>query len=242
MERVTIEAEIRTTGTYDDVRKVRKAGKVAGVLYGGKGGSVALQLVSRSLVPVLGVQRKHNRLFQLTVKGGESTLAMVVEEQWHPLKSTLTHIDFKRVSMDQKIHVPLSVLHTGLPEGVKLQGGVFEVVMHEVNIECLPADLPDELTVDVTSLGLNQALRIADIQKLVGDKVKLLHDSHAVVFHIVSPRAEEVAAVVAPVEGAVEPEVLKKGKGEAEGAEGGDAKAKGGDAKAGDAKKDTKKK
>jgi len=209
MERVTIEAELRTAGSRDAVRSVRKAGKVAGVLYGGKGSTLSLQLAPRQLVPVLGVERKHNRLFQLNVKGGENTLAMVVEEQWHPLKSTLTHIDFKRVSMDQKIHLPLSVAHTGTPEGVKMQGGVFEVVLHQVNIECLPADLPDELTVDVTSLGLNQAIRVSDLQKLVGENVKILNDANAVIFHIVSPRAEEAAPAAAAAEGAAEPEVIK---------------------------------
>lgn len=229
MERVTIEAELRTAGSRDALRDVRKTGKIAGVLYGGQGETLPLQVSSRQLVPVLGVERKHNRLFQLSVKGGENTLAMVVEQQWHPLKETLTHIDFKRVSMDQKIHLPLSIAHTGTPEGVKMQGGVFEVVLHQVNIECLPADLPDELTVDVTSLGLNQAIRVSDLQKLVGDKVEILNDANAVIFHIVSPRAEEVAPVVAaPVEGAaVEPEVIKKGKTEAEGeGEAKDAKKK----------------
>src|SRR5689334_12630322 len=129
MERVTIEAELRSPGR-DALREVRKSGKVAGLLCGGDGKSVSIQMVSRQLVPVLGVDRKHNRLFQLSVKGGETTLAMVGEEQWHPLKQTLTHIDFKRVRMDQKVHVPMSVTHTGMPEGVKLQGGVFEVVLH----------------------------------------------------------------------------------------------------------------
>lgn len=228
MERVTIEAEVRAAGSRDTLRTVRKSGQVAAVLYGGNGASVPLRLASRQLVPVLGVERKHNRLFNLNVKGGESTLAMVVEEQWHPLKETLTHIDFKRVSLDQKIHLPLSVAHVGTPEGVKMQGGVFEVVLHQVNIECLPADLPDELTVDVTSLGLNQAIRVSDLQKLVGDKVKILNDSNAVIFHIVSPRAEEAApAAAAAAEGGSEPEVIKKGKTEAEGeAEGKDAKKK----------------
>jgi large subunit ribosomal protein L25 len=229
MDRVTIEAELRIPGNREELRQVRKAGKIAGVLYGGKADTVPVQVVSRQLIQVLGVQRKHNRLFQLNVKGGESTLAMVVDEQWHPLKSTLTHIDFKRVSMDQKIHVPLSVSHTGTAEGVKMQGGVFEVVIHQVNIECLPADLPDELTVDITSLGLNQAIRVADLQKLVGDKVKILNDANAVIFHIVAPRAEEVApvAAAAPAEAGAEPEVIKKGKTDAEGeAEAKDTKKK----------------
>jgi len=228
MERVTIEAELRSAGR-DALRELRKSGKVAGLLCGAAGKSLSIQMASRQLVAVLGVDRKHNRLFQLAVKGGESTLAMVGEEQWHPLKQTLTHIDFKRVRMDQKIHVPMSVTHVGMPEGVKMQGGVFEVVLHQVNIECLPADLPDELTVDVTTLGLNQAIRISDLQKRVGDKVKILNDPNAVVFHIVSPRAEEVAPVaVVPAEGAAtEPEVIKKGKTEGEGEAEPAAEAKG---------------
>jgi large subunit ribosomal protein L25 len=218
MERVTIEAELRTPGR-DALREARKSGKIAGLLCGGDGESLSIQMASRQLVAVLGSGRKHNRLFQLSVKDGENTLAMVGEEQWHPLKQTLTHVDFKRVRTDQKVQLPMSVTHTGMPEGVKLQGGVFEVVLHQVNIECLPADLPDELTVDVTPLGLNQAIRVSDLQKLVGDRVKILNDANAVVFHIVSPRAEEAAPVAAvPAEGAAtEPEVIKKGKTEAEG-------------------------
>lgn len=228
MERVTIEAELRPAGSRDALRQARQAGRVPGILYGGKGETLPVQVQPRKLIPVLGVERKHNRLFQLALAGGENSLVMVAEAQWHPLKGTLTHIDFKRVLMDQKIHVPLSVVPTGLAEGVKMQGGVFEVVHHQVQVECLPADMPDELSVDVTSLGLNQSIRVSDLQKMVGDKVRILLDSNAVVFHIVAPRAEEEvkpAEALAGEAAAAEPEVIKKGKAETEGEEGAEAKA-----------------
>ncbi len=214
MERVTIDAEVRDSGGRHKLRATRQSGKVPAVLYGGGGETIPLQVTPRKLVPVLGREARHHTLFQLKVAGGEETLATVAEAQWHPVRGTLTHLDFKRVLRDQKIRLPLSVKHVGEPKGVKLEGGSFEVVQREVTVECLPQDLPAELVVDVSDLGLGQYVRVSDLQKTVGEQVHIVQDPHAVIFHIVSPRAVEEPTEAAAAEGEApaEPEVAQKGK------------------------------
>ena len=220
MERVTVEAEPRNDSGKQALSALRRGGKVPAVLYGGKGKAVALQLHPRQLANVLGAGSKHHSLFQLQVQGGEETLAMIGETQWEPLKGTLVHVDFKRVLMDQKIRVKVPINIQGEARGIKEQGGVFEVVSREVDVECLPGDLPEEFVVNVTELMLNQHVRVSDLQAMVGDQVKLLREPQAVICHVVAPKAEEEKpAEAVAAEGAAEPEVIKKGKAVEEGEE-----------------------
>jgi large subunit ribosomal protein L25 len=138
--------------------------------------------------------------------------------------SILLHADFYEVALDQTLEVDIHVEIRGVPVGVKVQGGVLDIVTRELRVECLPTDIPDKIVVDVSELELGKHIRVSDLQ--VPDKVKVLTDRGVVVVHVVAPRAEEevapAAAEAAPVEGAVaaEPEVIKKGKAVAEGAEG----------------------
>ena len=209
MEKVTIGAEVRDAGDRHKLRATRQSGKVPAVLYGGGGETIPLQVTSRKLVPILGREARHHTLFQLKVAGGEETLATVAEAQWHPVRGTLTHLDFKRVLRDQKIRLPLSIKHVGDPKGVKLEGGSFEVVQHEVTVECLPEDLPEELVVDISDLELGQYIRVSNLQNIIGEKVHIIQDSHAVIFHIAAPKAEEEEVVPDEGEEATDPEVAQ---------------------------------
>jgi len=164
-------------------------------------------------------------LFQLQVQGSEETLAMIAEAQWEPVRGTLRHVDFKRVLMDQKIRVAVPIVTVGEARGIKEQGGVFEVVLRQVDVECLPADLPEEFTIPVTELMIGQHVRVSDLQAQVGDKVRLLREPQAVICHVVAPKAveEEKPAEVVAAEAPAEPEVIKKGKTVEEGEEAAEA-------------------
>jgi large subunit ribosomal protein L25 len=143
---------------------------------------------------------------------------MIVDWQFDPIKDSLLHVDLKRIDLNKRIVVKVPVVTQGDPKGVKIQGGIHEVVTREIEIECLPDDIPEQFTVNVAELMIGQSVRASDIP-LTGS-MKLLSPAEAVISHVVSLRAEETttaetAGVAAP---AAEPEVIKKGKKEEEGA------------------------
>ena len=226
-ERQVIEAEPRSSRGKNEMRRLRQGGQVPAVLYGAGKESLPLSVNLRQLRSLL--RSGQNEIFELRIQGGESTPAMIVETQREPVKWTLLHLDFHRIAMDRKLEVSVSVVLSGEAPGVKLQGGILEQVLREVQIECLPLDIPARITIDVGSLALGQSVRIQDLQAQVGDRVQFLQDLHSVVCHVVRPRAveeekpaeEEVAAAPS------EPEVIKKGKTEEEAAEAGEKEKKG---------------
>ena len=227
MERQVIEAEPRSETGTNVMRRLRQAGRLPAVLYGAGRETLPLSLNPRDLRALLRFGGQ-NEIFELRVRGGESTPAMIVETQREPVKGTLLHIDLQRIAMDRKLRVSVPVVLTGEAPGVKQQGGILELVLRELEVECFPADIPARATIDVGSLLLGQSVRLQELQQQLGEKVKLLQDAHAVICHVVALKVveekpvEEVAAA-APAE----PEVIKKGKAaeEEEAAEGGKEKA-----------------
>jgi large subunit ribosomal protein L25 len=197
-------------------RRVRVRGMIPGVVYGAKEPSVAIELDPKQISRILHSESGHNTIFDLEVDGVASasvkTKAMIVDWQYEPIKGALMHIDLKRIAMDKAIRVKVPVQFTGVPVGVKTQGGILDQLLREVEIECLPADIPSNITVDVTNLAMGDVARVADLPR--GGKIKFLTDDNTPVAHIVSIK-EEVApapdAVAAAAEPA-EPEVAKKGK------------------------------
>jgi large subunit ribosomal protein L25 len=165
----------------------------------------------------------HNTIFDVAVGDQAAAKAMIVDWQREPLKDQLIHIDLKRIALDKLLQVSVRVKLIGIPIGVKVGGGILDQVLREVEIECLPADIPNHIDVDVSNLEMYGALRVSDLPH--SDKIKYLNAEDATVAHVVSIREEvapvaEAEAVVA-VEGApAEPEVAKKGKGEPEAAAG----------------------
>jgi large subunit ribosomal protein L25 len=182
--------------------------------------SVDPRQVSRILHSVTG----HNTVFDLAVDG-ERTKAMIVDWQYEPIKGSLLHIDVKRIAMDQKLKVNVPIELIGEPAGVKQQGGILEQITREVEVECLPGDIPNQIELDVSELVFNMVLRVADLPK--SDKLKFLTDADQPVAHVISIKEEEAPAADAIAGAAAapaEPEVMKKGKQEA-GEEGGEAAA-----------------
>ena len=169
----------------------------------------------------------HDALCIAALPDGDQS-AMVKDLQVDPVRGVLLHVDLLRVAMDVRMRVKVPVHTFGEPAGVKQQGGVYEVVTREVEIECLPADIPSEFKVDVSALMLNQALRAADLP-LDKAKIKLITEQERVLSHVVALKVEEekpAEAVAAEGAAPAEPEVIKKGKKEVEGEEGAEAEAK----------------
>src|SRR5438034_3317094 len=154
-----LEAQPRTAGNKNDARRVRRSGKIPGVVYGAGKSALSVSLDPRQVSRILHSATGHNTIFDLALDG-ERSKAMIVDWQYEPIKGTLLHIDLKRIAMDKALRVSVPVELTGVPEGVKTQGGILEQIVREVEIECLPADIPDHIDVDVTALVFGQVLRV----------------------------------------------------------------------------------
>jgi len=195
-------------------RRVRAAGKIPAVLYGGGGDAVAIEVDPKQISRILYSETGHNTIFDVEVGKNAAAKAMIVDWQREPIKDQLIHIDLKRIALDKLLQVSVRVKLIGTPVGVKTAGGILDQVLREVNIECLPGDIPSHIDVDVSELEMHGVLRVSDLPH--SDKVKFLNAEDATVAHVVSIR-EEVAPTAdgeaaAAEAGPAEPEVAKKGK------------------------------
>jgi len=220
MAQIIVEGAPRSTRGKNEARRLRVSGKVPATLYGGKGEVLALAVNTKQVSAILRSESGHNTLFQVDL-GGKQEPAIVKDWQVDPVTGNLLHVDLLRIAMDVRMRVKVPVHTFGDPSGVKVQGGVYEVVAREIEVECLPADIPTEFRADVSNLALNQSLRAGDLP-IDKNKIKLVTDPQSVISHVVALRVEEEKPVEAAVTGAVpaEPEVIKKGKKEEEGEEG----------------------
>ena len=203
-------------------RRVRAAGKIPAVLYGGGGEAVAVEVDPKQISRILYSETGHNTIFDVTVGAAPAAKAMIVDWQREPIKDQLIHIDLKRIALDKLLTVSVRVKLLGTPIGVKSEGGILDQVMREVEIECLPANIPNHIDVDVANMALHAVLRVSDLPH--SDKIKYLDDEDATVAHVVSIKEEVAPTVegeaVAAAAGPAEPEVAKKGKVETEAAAG----------------------
>ncbi|HET6198926.1 MAG TPA: 50S ribosomal protein L25 [Candidatus Acidoferrales bacterium] len=219
MEVFVVEATPREERGKGVARRIRRTGLVPAVLYGGKNKPVPMTVNARQVARILRSETGHNTIFSVQVVGTKEEKAMVKDWQVDPVSGALLHVDLLRIAMDVRMRVRVPVHVFGEPEGVKLQGGVFEMVTREVELECLPGDIPEEFKVDVSGLTIGKQLRAADLP-FDPEKVKLVTDPQRVLAHVVIlKKEEEVApaeAVAATEAVAAEPEVIKKGKKEVE--------------------------
>jgi large subunit ribosomal protein L25 len=209
---ITIVAEPRELRGKNEARRLRVSGFTPGVLYGTGGESVAVAVSPKEVNRILNSKTGHNTIFDIAVKGGETTPVMIVDWQHDPIKENLLHVDLKRIDLTARIRVKVPVHTVGDPKGVKIQGGLHELITREVEIECLPDEIPEEFTIDVSELMIGQNIRASDIP-LVGSTV-LLSPADSVISHVITIKAEaEPAAAEGAAPAAVaEPEVVKKGK------------------------------
>jgi large subunit ribosomal protein L25 len=214
----TIEAVVATprTGTFNKnhARRVRVQGLIPAVVYGAGKESVAVTVDPKVITKILYSESGHNTIFDLSIEGHGNEKAMIVDWQNEPIKGHLLHIDLKRIAMNKTMTVSVPVQLVGVPAGVKQGGGILSQVLHEVEIECLPTDIPGHIDVDVSGLDVHGSIHISDLPH--NDKIKFLGDEGAMVAHVTVLREEIVAE---PVAGPAEPEVAKKGKQDAPAAE-----------------------
>jgi large subunit ribosomal protein L25 len=200
-------------------RRVRVAGKIPAVLYGVGHEPVAIEVDPKQISRILFSETGHNTIFDVEILGQSTAKAMIVDWQREPIADKLLHIDLKRIALDKALRVNVRIKLLGIPVGVKVSGGILDQVLREVEIECLPANIPSHLDLDVSKLDMNEALRVSDLPHAEG--VKFLIAEDATVAHVVSireeaPTAAEVEAAEAAAAAAAEPEVAKKGKTDAE--------------------------
>jgi large subunit ribosomal protein L25 len=212
-----LEAHTRESGNKNEARRVRQGGKIPAVVYGAGNDSLPVSVDPRQVLRILHSESGHNTIFDLALNG-ERSKAMIVDWQYEPIKGALLHIDLKRIAMDKTLRVSVPILLKGEAEGVKTQGGILEQIQREVEIECLPSDIPSHIDADVTHLVFGTVLRVADLPH--NPKLRFLTDPNQPVAHIISvkeevaptPEAAAAEAAAAPAE----PEVIKKGKQETE--------------------------
>jgi len=215
---ISVAAEVRTSRGKNEARRTRRAGRIPAVIYGSFQEPVSIAVNPRDISKIVHSNTGYNTIFNLVIQGGETTPVMLVDRQVDPVKGNLLHADFKRIDLTKRLRVSIPVHTTGEAAGVKVQGGLLEVITRAIEIECLPDEIPEGFTVDVTELMIGQAKRASDVA-LTGS-MKLVSSPETVIAHAVALRAEEVAApaaeaaAVTPEAGATpaEPEVIKKGK------------------------------
>ena len=217
LETNVLEGQPREAGTKNDAKRVRRDGKIPAVVYGAGKDSLPISVDPRVVTRILNSETGHNTIFDLAM-GGENTKAMIVDWQYEPIKGTLLHIDLKRIALDKVLKVNVPIFLVGEAAGVKQEGGIMEQMLREVEIECLPADIPSHIDADVSQLTFGKVLRVSDLPH--SEKLKFLTDSNQPVAHVTSVKEEVVATpeAVAAEAGATpaEPEVIKKGKQETE--------------------------
>jgi len=188
-------------------------------VYGAGKETAVIAVDPRQVLRILHSETGHNTIFDLAL-GNDREKAMIVDWQFEPIKGKLLHVDLQRIAMDKKLTVTVPIVLKGEPEGVKTQGGILEQLLREVELECLPADIPKAIEADVSHLVFGVDIRVKDLPH--GDKLKFLTDEDRMVAHITTVKEEVVAtpeAVADATATPAEPEVIKKGKQEVEGEE-----------------------
>jgi large subunit ribosomal protein L25 len=234
-----LEATKRESIGKNEARRTRAAGRVPAVLYGedgstkgskgakdskgaksSRGSAIPISVEPKALLKILHSESGANTLISLKLAGAGDTRVLVKEFQLDPVTHELLHADFHRIAMDRVLQVTVPITVKGESPGVKQQGGILEYVHRSIEVECLPADIPESVEIDVGELMLHQGVRVRDVP--VNTKWKPISDADMMIVHVIMPKAEEVAAPAATAEGAVaaaaapavpaEPEVIKKGK------------------------------
>ena len=209
---ITITAELRDSRGKNEARRLRARGMAPAVVYGPGNDPVAVAVSPKEVHSILRSSSGHNTIFNITLAGAQQPV-MIIDWQHDPIKGRLLHIDMKRIDPNKRMIAKVPVHTTGEPTGVKIQGGLYEIITREIEIECLPDDIPEGFTLDVTELKVGQNLRASDVP--LAGSMRLVTAPDTVISHVIAVRAtaaEETAAAAA------EPEVIKKGKKEEAGA------------------------
>jgi large subunit ribosomal protein L25 len=213
----TLNAVKRDSRGKNEARRLRASGRIPAVIYGGGNDSIPVAVDPKVLSRILHSESGMNTLIALALEGGDTTRVIVKDYLLDPVRHSLMHADFYRVAMDRPITVTVPVELQGEARGVKQQGGVLDFPGREVQIECLPGEIPEHIIVDVTELLIGQSIRLKDVA--ADQRWTPVSDPDTMLVHLVPARlaaTEEPAAAAATPAATAEPEVIKKGKGEKE--------------------------
>ncbi|HEY7545562.1 MAG TPA: 50S ribosomal protein L25 [Blastocatellia bacterium] len=212
---LTINASPRDGVGKGYARRLRASGMIPAAVYGEGKDAVAVAVNAKEIAGILRSDTGHNTIFKLALPNGEAEPATVIIKDWQvdPVRGRLLHADLMRLSLTEATRVSVSIDTTGEPVGVKLEGGILEMELRQVEIECLPGDIPEHIEVDVSGLHVGQNVKVADLI-YDRDKIKMLTDEHHLVAGVIAPRLAEAPPAEAEVAepAAAEPEVIKKGK------------------------------
>lgn len=210
---ITVAAQLRSTRGKNEARRLRVQKLSPAILYGAGKDPVAVAVSPKEVNKILHSSSGHNTIFNLDVQGVENTPVMIVDWQLEPIRDSLLHVDMKRIDLTKRIIVKVPVHLAGEPQGVKIQGGQLEIVTREIEVECLPDDIPENFTISVIELVVGQGVRAGDVP--LPESITLVSHEDQVIGHVVGAKAEEAAPADAAA--VAEPEVIKKGKKEVEG-------------------------
>lgn len=214
-EEIVIDALVRQERGKNENRRLRSSGMIPAILYGVTNENISLSVKPLDVVKILRSKKGANTLFHINMIGERTTRSAVLikDYQLDPVKDVLIHCDFVRIKMDEKLETTVPIHTTGKAKGVEL-GGMLEMVMREVAIECFPSDIPENIVIDVSEMVIGDALRVRDLN--LGDKITVLAEEDLLVLHCVPPKkiVEEVAEAVEGEEG--EAAEGEEGKAEAE--------------------------
>lgn len=219
-QEVTIEVQRREAAGKGAVNRLRRADLIPAVVYGGEKEPISIQVPRKLLINIFKDGGSENRIFLLKLAGTEqSRHAMIRDMQIDPLTNQVSHVDFLRIDLSRRIRVKVHIELEGIAYGVKTEGGLLDFVTREIEVECLPTAIPHEIKLDVSEVRIGQHLEIKDL--VLPEGVTLIDDPDRVVISVAHAKIEveaapAVDAAAVPVEGAVEPEVIQKGKKEEE--------------------------
>lgn len=215
MNTIEMQAIKREVGSRGELRRLRQEGLLPAILYGADLGSMPIQVPTKELERIISSPTGRNTLIQLEIKGDRKKppLAIIKDIQRDPIKGVLLHVDFQQISLREKLQTEVPVVLAGTPVGVN-EGGTIQVGLRSVEIECLPAEIPSALTLDVSGMAIGDKLTVADLE--VPEGVKILSDPEQILVSVVSPRAavEEETEVSAEAAGPGQPEETEDEKAE----------------------------
>jgi large subunit ribosomal protein L25 len=220
---IKIKVQPRDSRGKNEARRLRASGMAPAVIYGVGSEPVAIAVSPKEVTGILRGKSGHNTIFDVDLNG-ESSPVMIVDWQHDPIKGRLLHVDLKRIDPNRRMTVKVPVHTSGEPKGVKVQGGLLEVVSREIEIECLPDEIPQDFTLDVRELSIGQAVRASDVP--MSGTMKLVTPLDTVIAHVVALRTSVATEETAAAPATPEPEVIKKGKKEEEGPKKEDKKKK----------------
>ncbi len=220
MADLVVQAENRTEFGKNVNRRLRATGRIPGVVYGSSLEPIHVSVDPVDVIRILHSESGHNTIFKLKVDD-RLTDVLIRDLQLDPLKGTLIHADFHAVALDKAMEFQVPVGVQGTAVGVKNHGGILDIVLREIDVECLPREVPDSIVVDISELEIGDSIRVSDL--VVDEAVKILSDEDLVVVHVVPPRVEVEEEVLLEEEEGVEPELIRKGRAEEEAGEEGTA-------------------